>query len=111
KPAAALVNVMQKGKQKLTTDMIFRLMEKFEQNSATFHQTGSVHNAALCSSAEIIYGRMDIGRHNALDKIYGRALEDGASTGDKAVIVSGRISLEMLVKTAEVGCGIILSRS
>lgn len=108
---ASLVNVKKNSNLKLTTDRIFRLMEKFEQNSATFHQTGGVHNAALCSSADIIYSRMDIGRHNALDKIYGRALKDGTATDDKAIIFSGRISSEILVKTAKLGCGIILSRS
>lgn len=108
---ASLVNVKQNGSLQLTTNTIFRLMEKFEQNSATFHQTGGVHNAALCSSAEIIYSRMDIGRHNALDKIYGRALQDGTATENKAIIFSGRISSEILVKTAKLGCGIILSRS
>lgn len=108
---ASLVNVKQNSSLKLTTNQIFHLMDKFEQNSATFHQTGGVHNAALCSSAEIIYSRMDIGRHNALDKIYGRALQDGTATEDKAIIFSGRISSEILVKTAKLGCGIILSRS
>ncbi|MBC1824795.1 formate dehydrogenase accessory sulfurtransferase FdhD [Listeria seeligeri] len=108
---ASLVNVKQNTLLHLTTSEIFRLMEKFEADSATFHQTGGVHNAALCDSAEIIYSRMDIGRHNALDKIYGRALQDGTKTENKAIIFSGRISSEILVKTAKLGCGIILSRS
>ncbi|CAM2363269.1 formate dehydrogenase accessory sulfurtransferase FdhD [Listeria seeligeri] len=108
---ASLVNVKQNTSFTLTTNEIFHLMEKFEDNSATFHQTGGVHNAALCDSAEIIYSRMDIGRHNALDKIYGSALQDGTKTENKAIIFSGRISSEILVKTAKLGCGIILSRS
>lgn len=108
---ASLVNVKSNILLQLTTDDIFQLMEKFEENSATFHQTGGVHNAALCTTSEIIYSRMDIGRHNALDKIYGRALQDGINMEDKAIIFSGRISSEILVKTAKLGCGIILSRS
>ncbi|AIS60897.1 formate dehydrogenase accessory sulfurtransferase FdhD [Listeria ivanovii] len=108
---ASLVNVKQNSLLRLTTNKIFHLMEKFEGDSDTFHQTGGVHNAALCSMSDIIYSRMDIGRHNALDKIYGRALKDGTNTQDKAIIFSGRISSEILVKTAKLGCGIILSRS
>ncbi|MBC1418722.1 formate dehydrogenase accessory sulfurtransferase FdhD [Listeria fleischmannii] len=90
---------------------IFDRMAEFENSSATFHQTGGVHNAGLTTPDGLICSRMDIGRHNALDKIYGYCLKNEIPVSDKIVIFSGRISSEILVKTAKLGCGIILSRS
>ncbi|AFH84834.1 Formate dehydrogenase accessory protein FdhD [Bacillus anthracis str. H9401] len=54
---------------------------------------------------------MDIGRHNALDKIYGYCLKNNISIGDKIIVFSGRISSEILLKVAKIGCEIILSKS
>lgn len=49
----------------------------------------------------IILSRMDIGRHNALDKIYGYCLKNNISIGDKIIVFSGRISSEILLKVAK----------
>ena len=54
---------------------------------------------------------MDIGRHNALDKIYGYCLKNNISIRDKIIVFSGRISSEILLKVAKIGCEIILSKS
>lgn len=54
---------------------------------------------------------MDIGRHNALDKIYGHCLKNGISMEGKAIVFSGRISSEILLKVAKIGCELILSKS
>jgi FdhD protein len=63
---------------RLSTEDCFRLMSDMQQSAATFHHTGgAVHNAALCDAGGIVLSRMDIGRHNALDKIYGYWLEAG----------------------------------
>jgi len=59
----------------------------------------------------IVLSRMDIGRHNALDKIYGYCLKNNISIGDKIIVFSGRISSEILLKVAKIGCEIILSKS
>ncbi|NTW72888.1 MAG: sulfurtransferase FdhD, partial [Eubacteriaceae bacterium] len=58
-------------------DRIFELMNLFNKMSKLFESTGGVHSCALCNYDEIIYFEDDIGRHNALDKILGRALIDG----------------------------------
>lgn len=108
---ASLLESFNETSISLKPETVFRLMAEFEEASKTFHRTGGVHNAGLCSTEEVLLTRMDIGRHNALDKIYGYCLEAGMSVNDKIVIFSGRISSEILVKTAKIGCGIILSRS
>ncbi|GAA3330395.1 hypothetical protein GCM10020331_082770 [Ectobacillus funiculus] len=66
-----------------------------------FQDTGGVHNAALCDSNGIIVARTDIGRHNALDKIYGYCLKHAISLEDKVIVFSGRISSEVLLKVAK----------
>ena len=55
--------------------------------------------------------RHDIGRHNALDKLYGYCIQRHISVRDKVLIFSGRISSEILIKAAKIGVGIILSKS
>lgn len=89
----------------------FRLMEQLEQCAELFHQTGGVHNAALCSADAVIVQRTDIGRHNALDKVYGHCLRNSISVENKIIAFSGRISSEIVLKVAKIGCCIILSKS
>jgi FdhD protein len=89
----------------------FRLMNSLQSSATTFHETGGVHNAALGDINGIILGRMDIGRHNALDKIYGYCLKNGIPIEDKILVFSGRISSEILLKAAKIGCEVVLSKS
>ncbi|AZB43124.1 formate dehydrogenase accessory sulfurtransferase FdhD [Bacillus sp. FJAT-42376] len=96
---------------KVTPDDCFRLMKDMQHAATTFKNTGGVHNAALCDVNGIILSRMDIGRHNALDKIYGYCLRNGISIEDKIIVFSGRISSEILLKVAKIGCEIVLSKS
>ncbi|MCJ8013986.1 formate dehydrogenase accessory sulfurtransferase FdhD [Paenibacillus sp. KQZ6P-2] len=95
----------------LSFDDIFRLVRTMQENAETFSKTGGVHNAALCDRSGILLERMDIGRHNALDKIYGHCLKQDIPMNDKIIVFSGRISSEILLKVAKIGCGVILSKS
>lgn len=95
----------------LTPENCFDLMRELESKATLFQHTGGVHNAALCDQNGIILARMDIGRHNALDKIYGYCLKNNISVHDKTIVFSGRISSEILLKVAKIGCEIILSKS
>lgn len=96
---------------KISVQDCFRLMDDMEESAATFQNTGGVHNAALCDVNGIVLSRMDIGRHNALDKIFGYCLKNSISIGDKIIVFSGRISSEILLKVAKIGCEVILSKS
>lgn len=89
----------------------FQLMNKLQQSAATFQETGGVHNAAICDKNGFMLSRMDIGRHNALDKLYGYCLKHHISIRDKIVVFSGRISSEILLKVAKIGCEVVLSKS
>lgn len=89
----------------------FYLMEELEKTAAIFQHTGGVHNAALCNQKGVVLARMDIGRHNALDKIYGYCLRNNIPVHDKIIAFSGRISSEILLKVAKIGCEVVLSKS
>ncbi|MDM5249582.1 MULTISPECIES: formate dehydrogenase accessory sulfurtransferase FdhD [unclassified Lysinibacillus] len=96
---------------RITPDDCFRLMRDMQDSADVFKQTGGVHNAALCDVNGIVLSRMDIGRHNALDKIYGYCLRNNISMQDKIIVFSGRISSEILLKVSKIGCEIVLSKS
>ncbi|MED2942011.1 formate dehydrogenase accessory sulfurtransferase FdhD [Bacillus swezeyi] len=87
------------------------LMRDMQKNSKLFQHTGGVHNAALCSSEKMIVARSDIGRHNALDKLYGYCLLHQVPARDKLIVFSGRISSEVLLKAAKIGVSAVISKS
>jgi FdhD protein len=95
----------------ITTEDCFHLMHEMQDGANIFKKTGGVHNAALCDVHGIVLSRMDIGRHNALDKIYGHCLRHHISMQDKIIVFSGRISSEILLKVSKIGCEIVLSKS
>ncbi|MBB6450137.1 FdhD protein [Geomicrobium halophilum] len=102
---------MQSRNVEVSLDDCFRLMQEMQDSAETFQETGGVHNAALCTVDGIVLMRMDIGRHNALDKIYGYCLNNGISLRDKIIVFSGRLSSEILLKVAKIGCEVVLSKS
>lgn len=79
----------------------------------TFEKTGGLHAAGLFhSSGELLFSREDVGRHNAMDKLVGRALLDGLiPLADKVVCVSGRLSFELAQKAAVAGAPILVGVS
>ncbi|RLL41151.1 formate dehydrogenase accessory sulfurtransferase FdhD [Oceanobacillus piezotolerans] len=99
------------SKLSVTADQCFHLMKELQTNSEQFIRTGGVHNAALATSDKILTIRTDIGRHNALDKIYGHIIQEKIRLADKLIVFSGRISSEVLLKISKIGAGILVSKS
>jgi FdhD protein len=95
----------------ISVERCLQLMRQLQEHSSDFQKTGGVHNAALCSTEKITVSRTDIGRHNALDKIYGYCMVNRIPLQDKVIAFSGRISSEILLKVAKIGVGILLSKS
>jgi FdhD protein len=99
------------GGAAISADRCFAYMRLLQERSADFHLTGGVHNAALCHEAGLAAVRADIGRHNALDKLFGHCIRQGIPAKHHAIAFSGRISSEVVLKTAKIGCPILLSKS
>ena len=98
---------------KLTIDSktIFNIISSLNQNSVLFKKTGGTHSSILFKNNEIITSAEDIGRHNTIDKIIGECLLNNIPGNDKLLLCSGRISSEMLLKTARWNIPILISRS
>ncbi|WAH38785.1 formate dehydrogenase accessory sulfurtransferase FdhD [Alicyclobacillus dauci] len=95
----------------LEPNQVFSLLDAMDEEATLFHETGGVHMAALCRPDELLLARTDIGRHNALDKIFGNVLMSGISLAGTVISFSGRISSEVLLKVAKIGVGIVIARS
>lgn len=96
---------------KLTPEQCISLMKQMQEKSTIFKDTGGIHNASIASPDGTIVHKGDIGRHNALDKLYGHCLQNNISVKDKVIVFSGRISSEVLTKASKIGVGIVLSKS
>jgi FdhD protein len=90
---------------------ISSLINEFQKKSELFKETGGVHSAALSDGEKILLFAEDLGRHNALDKVFGRALRDSLDLADKLVLTSGRLSSEITIKVAKRGLPMIVSPS
>ncbi|BBD89340.1 formate dehydrogenase accessory sulfurtransferase FdhD [Staphylococcus caprae] len=99
------------SKIELQPQQILRMMTQLQSASVIFKQTGGLHNAAISDGGTFFEHRQDIGRHNALDKLYGYCIQRHISVRNKVLIFSGRISSEILIKAAKIGVGVILSKS
>lgn len=108
---ALTAKTMHEQHVKISAQNCIQLMNDLHDSAELFQNTGGVHNAALCAASGIVISRMDIGRHNALDKIYGHCLRHNIAVRDKVIVFSGRISSEILLKVAKIGCEIVLSKS
>lgn len=94
----------------VSLDVIRALPDRLRGRQSTFDETGGLHAAAICSAAgDILASAEDVGRHNAVDKVVGRLLMAG--TSGRILIVSGRVSFEIVQKAWIAGVPIVAAIS
>jgi FdhD protein len=97
----------------VTRDTILALPERLRADQAVFERTGGLHAAGLFDPhGTLLALREDVGRHNALDKLVGWAVLAGLMPlNDRILMVSGRVSLEIVQKAAVAGIPIVCAVS
>ena len=92
----------------LVRETLIELPQRLRQ--PTFERTGGLHATGLFSAdGELLYVREDVGRHNAMDKVIGRALLDGLVPLHPLILcVSGRLSFELVQKAAVAGAPVLV---
>ena len=85
------------------------LVDRLRSGQGVFDRTGGLHAAGLFTpGGDLIYLREDVGRHNAVDKLVGRALLDGRlPASDSILVVSGRTGYEIVQKSITAGIGVV----
>ncbi len=95
----------------LDSKSLLNIFNDFQQKSELFNLTGCFHVAALSDGEKILAFAEDIGRHNAVDKVIGYSILNNISFKDKLILVSCRISSEIISKCSRWGIPIIASRA
>lgn len=88
------------------------LMAMLQSRQAVFNCTGGTHAAALFSAdGALLASAEDLGRHNAMDKVIGQRLLRGLPTAGCGALLSGRVSLELIIKAARAGIELVVAVS
>lgn len=99
----------------LSEATLYGLLDAVRLHESIYKQAGAVHGCALAANppggSEILLFVEDVGRHNAVDAIAGRMWLDGLDGGDKIFYTTGRLTSEMVIKTAQMGIPFLVSRS
>lgn len=95
----------------LTPRMVMEAVAALTSVQQLHDRTRAVHAAAFWAGGRIMAAREDVGRHNALDKLAGWAARTGVPVGEGAVVMTSRVSIDLVQKVARLGAGILIAVS
>ena len=95
----------------IKTSYLYSLSKKINQTPSLYLNAGAIHGTILCYRDNPLVYMEDVGRHNAVDKIAGWIFETGTNSNDKILYTTGRLTSEMVIKTALMGIPVLVSRS
>jgi len=95
----------------LKQSTIYGMLQSLAEYNELYKKAGAVHGCALCAGEEVLMFVEDVGRHNAADAIAGRMWLEGIDGADKVFYTTGRLTSEIVMKTALMGIPALLSRS
>lgn len=90
---------------------IYALLDNLNKHNETYKNAGAVHGCAICQDDQVVAFVEDVGRHNAVDTLAGRMWLDGINEDAKIFYTTGRLTSEMVIKVAQMGIPVLLSRS
>tara|TARA_R100000935_G_scaffold14203_1_gene28503 strand:+ start:2442 stop:3320 length:879 start_codon:yes stop_codon:yes gene_type:complete len=95
----------------LKTSDLYTLAATISRTPSLYLEAGAIHGTVLCQGNTPLVYMEDVGRHNAVDKIAGWMFAEGISPDDKILYTTGRLTSEMVIKTALMGIPTLVSRS
>lgn len=93
------------------TSWLYALAHEINRTPSLYLEAGAIHGTVLCQQNRPLVYMEDVGRHNAVDKIAGWMLSQSVSAEDKILYTTGRLTSEMVIKTAMMGIPVLVSRS
>ncbi len=92
-------------------ERISRLLQDLQESAQLYQEARGIHTAGLSDGERLLVVTQDVGRHNTVDRLWGKCLLAGQSTADLILLSTGRISSEMLNKAAKMRIPIVASRT
>jgi FdhD protein len=96
---------------RISQSALYGLLNAMRLQESTYKSAGSVHGCALFCQDRLLTFVEDVGRHNAIDTIAGWMWLHEMSGADKIFYTTGRLTSEMVIKSAQMGVPIVVSRS
>ena len=93
------------------TSWLYALASTINRTPSLYLEAGAIHGTVLCHQDRPLVYMEDVGRHNAVDKIAGWMWSEGVEPADKILYTTGRLTSEMVIKTALMGIPVLASRS
>ena len=95
----------------IRTSWLYALAKEINTLPSLYLEAGAIHGTVLCQRDQMLVYMEDVGRHNAVDKISGYMFQHGVRGSDKLLYTTGRLTSEMVIKTAQMGIPVLASRS
>jgi FdhD protein len=95
----------------ITQSQLYGLVNTIRLQESTYKSSGSVHGCALFQGEQMLMFVEDVGRHNAVDTIAGWMWMNDIAGQDKVFYTTGRLTSEMVIKSAQMGIPVVVSRS
>ena len=95
----------------MRTSWLYKIARDVNTAPSLYLEAGAIHGTVLCQRDEMLIYMEDVGRHNAVDKVAGWMFQHGVSGADKMLYTTGRLTSEMVIKTAQMGIPVLASRS
>ncbi|OEF95143.1 formate dehydrogenase accessory sulfurtransferase FdhD [Vibrio splendidus] len=96
---------------KIKQSEIYTALEALTHYNDTYKKAGAVHGCAVCKDDQVLSFVEDVGRHNAVDTLAGEMWLNKELGEDKIFYTTGRLTSEMVIKVAQMGIPVLLSRS
>ena len=93
------------------TSWLYTLSREINQMKSLYLEVGAIHGTVLCQEDNALVYMEDVGRHNAVDKVAGWMFSNKSSPENKILYTTGRLTSEMVVKCANMGIPVLVSRS